>query len=162
MVPCSGREQPPARLLPSPIYPAAPLFYAIYQQLRGVQAKYSRWGNLPRANAERRSLEAELADECASLSYMIDEIDKSIDAAERNPARFKLSQAELSDRRKWVMSMRRQVDAVSGGLAAGPGPGSSGTAAQPKDAAGKLAAAAFQENERFIQSEGERQQMLMR
>jgi hypothetical protein len=39
----------------------------------------------------------------------LEEIDKSIDAAERNPQRFKLSQQELSDRRKWVMSTRRQV-----------------------------------------------------
>lgn len=30
----------------------------------------------------------------------ITEIDKSIDAAERNPQRFNLSQQELSDRRK--------------------------------------------------------------
>lgn len=89
------------------------------------------------------------------------QIDKSIDAAEKNPQRFKLSQAELSDRRKWVMSVRRQLEAVTGGLAAGPSPGGAGSAGAG-DAAGKLAAAAFQENERFIASEGDRQQILMR
>lgn len=42
-------------------------------------------------------------------ALQLEEIDKSIDAAERNPQRFKLSQQEISDRRKWVMSTRRQV-----------------------------------------------------
>lgn len=40
---------------------------------------------------------------------MVAEIDKSVDAAERNPQRFNLSQAEVSDRRRWVMSTRRQL-----------------------------------------------------
>eukprot|EP00887_Chlorella_sp_A99_P003299 scaffold9.g3299.t1 len=129
----------------------------VAETLRGVQDKYGRWQNLPRGNADRRGLEGELGDECSSLQYMVDEIDKSIDAAEKNPQRFRLSQQELSDRRKWVMSMRRQIDAVTGGLRAGP----SG-APPPATAASKLAAAAAEENERFIASEGDRQQLLMR
>lgn len=37
---------------------------------------------------------------CICIIRQITEIDKSIDAAERNPQRFNLSQQELSDRRK--------------------------------------------------------------
>ena len=84
------------------------------------------------------------------------EIDKSIDAAERNPQRFNLAQAELSDRRKWVMSSRRQVDSVHAGLSGG-----GGAAAADGSAAGRLAAAVHEENDRFISSEGDRQQLLM-
>lgn len=83
------------------------------------------------------------------------EIDKAIDAAERNPARFNLSQAELSDRRKWVMSTRRQIGTISAGLAG------AASSAGPSDATGRLAAAAHEENDRFIRSEGDRQQLLM-
>ena len=62
------------------------------------------------------------------------EIEKSIDAAEANPARFRLTQAELSSRRKWAMTTRRQAERVADGVAAarggafaaaaGPGPSS--------------------------------------
>lgn len=138
------------------------------------------------------------------LSPQLDEIDKSIDAAEKNPQRFKLSQQEISDRRKWVMSTRRQVRAaecdtptaqpaaavlvrgrcnsphgyprlrrcvsprsahalsaavqietVRGTLEAGT------SAAAPSTAASKLAAAAREENDNFIRTQGDHQQLLM-
>ena len=94
------------------------------------------------------------------LLCQVNEIDKSIDAAEKNPQRFKLSQQELSDRRKWVMSIRRQIEGITGGLVAAANGG--GGIAAPSSAASKLEAAAHEDNERFIQSEGDRQQLLMR
>ncbi|GAB4816220.1 hypothetical protein N2152v2_003266 [Parachlorella kessleri] len=123
--------------------------------LRGVQSKFSQWGNLPRTAAERRTLKLELEEECHSLEYMLQEIDKSVDAAERNPQRFKLSQQELSDRRKWVMSTRRQIDTLRSNLGAGA------AIAAPSTAASKLAAAVQEENDHYIRSEGDRQQLLM-
>lgn len=39
----------------------------------------------------------------------VDEMEKAVDVAEKNMARFGLSQAEISSRRKWVMQSRRQV-----------------------------------------------------
>ncbi|PSC74939.1 Syntaxin-61 [Micractinium conductrix] len=128
----------------------------VSETIRGVQAKYARWQGAARGGADRRALAAELEEECHSLEYMVTEIDKSIDAAERNPARFNLSQAELSDRRKWVMGTRRQLSGIASGLSAG-----AGAAQQPTNAAGRLAAAVQDENERFIQTEGDRQQLLM-
>lgn len=126
------------------------------ETLRGVQGKYSRWQNLPRG-ADKKSLQHEVEDECQSLEYMVAEIDKSIDAAERNPQRFNLSQPELSDRRKWVMGTRRQISSVTSGLSAA----ANGSAAAPTTASGRLAAAVQEENDRFIHSEGDRQQLLM-
>lgn len=87
------------------------------------------------------------------------EIDKSIDAAERNPQRFNLSQAELSDRRKWVMATRRQVGSLSSGLTAATS--AAAAAAADSSAQGRLTAAVQEENDRFIHSEGDRQQLLM-
>ena len=145
------RSSPPLCPYPSPLPPRCP-----HLQIRGVQAKYARWQGAARGGADRRALAAELEEECHSLEYMVTEIDKSIDAAERNPARFNLSQAELSDRRKWVMGTRRQLSGIASGLSAG-----AGAAQQPTNAAGRLAAAVQDENERFIQTEGDRQQLLM-
>ncbi|KAL4447615.1 hypothetical protein ABPG75_004834 [Micractinium tetrahymenae] len=126
--------------------------------LRGVQDKHSRWQNLTRGSPEKRALATELAEDCSSLEYMVAEIDKSIDAAERNPQRFNLGQAELSDRRRWVMSTRRQLSSISSGLSAGASGGGGGGLDGP---AGRLAAAVHDENDRFIRSEGDRQQLLM-
>lgn len=104
----------------------------------------------------------QLEEDASSLEFMVAEIDKSTDAAERNPQRFNLSQAELSDRRKWVMATRRQLSSLSSGLSAAASGGGSGAAVvDGTSAAGRLAAAMHDENERFIRSEGDRQQLLM-
>lgn len=86
------------------------------------------------------------------------EIEKSVDAAEANPARFRLSQAEVSSRRKWALTTQRQAERVSEGVADAR---SAAAAAGPSSAAGKLAAAARQDNDAFISSEGQRQQLLV-
>ena len=39
----------------------------------------------------------------------VEEMAKAVDVAEKNMARFGLSQAEISSRRKWVLQTRRQV-----------------------------------------------------
>jgi len=109
-----------------------------------------------------KPLEEEISEDCHSLIYMITEIEKSIDAAERNPQRFRLSQAEISERRKWAMSTRRRVESIASGNAqsidtAKPSLASTG----PVSASTKLSAAVREENDRFIDSEAHRQQILM-
>jgi len=37
-------------------------------------------------------------------------MEKAVDVAEKNMSRFGLSQAEISNRRKWVMQTREKVD----------------------------------------------------
>jgi syntaxin of plants SYP6 len=102
----------------------------------------------------RPALSAKLKHKRLRLTQ-VNEIDKAIDAAERNPQRFKLSQAEISDRRRWVISTRRQVEATTGGLA------SAADSAAADAPAARLAAAAHEDNDRFIASEGSRQQALI-
>ena len=43
----------------------------------------------------------------------VEEMAKAVDVAEKNMARFGLSQAEISSRRKWVLQTRRQVRAAA-------------------------------------------------
>ena len=42
-------------------------------------------------------------------SAQVEEMAKAVDVAEKNMARFGLTQAEISSRRKWVLQTRRQV-----------------------------------------------------
>lgn len=43
------------------------------------------------------------------LAPQVDEMEKAVDVAEKNMARFGLTQQEISSRRKWVLQTRRQV-----------------------------------------------------
>lgn len=61
-------------------------------------------------------------------------------------------------RSRWVMSTRRQIDSLRSGLSAGS---AAAAAVADGSASGRLAAAVHDENERFIRSEGDRQQLLM-
>ena len=125
-------------------------------------------------SARASDLQQEIQEDSVGLLYMLDEVDRSIDAAEKNPKRFKLSQAEISERRKWVLSTRRQVESCSetfkntesqrnmeinstsytnttlGGDRKGPS-----TATQ------RLEDAVRDENNAFIRSEGQQQAQLM-
>lgn len=39
----------------------------------------------------------------------VDEMGKAVDVAERNTARFGLTQAEVANRRKWIIQTQREV-----------------------------------------------------
>ena len=43
------------------------------------------------------------------VATQVDEMEKAVDVAEKNMARFGLTQQEISNRRKWVLQTRRQV-----------------------------------------------------
>lgn len=122
-------------------------------QLTALLAKFETF-SATRPNTEAwRTLDDEIQEESHNLQYMIDEIDRSIDAAEKNPKRFLLTQAEISDRRKWLMKSRRQIEAIINGNLP--------SKKQHLGVEEKLANAVEDENNDFIQSEGERQQLLM-
>ena len=128
-------------------------------QLRALLGKYEKLRGAPANSPQWRELDDEVQEDCDSLKYMINELDKAIDNAERNPQRFHLSQAEISHRRKWIMSTRRQVEGVSDGSL--PPRQSAAPAGAPNTAAAKLAAAVNEENDGVIRSEGDRQQLVM-
>ena len=93
-------------------------------------------------------------------SYLqLNEIERSLDAAEADPARFKLSQADLAERRKWALASQRQTSSLQTSIASARAASEAG----PKlTASSKLAAAVHDENDRFIHSESQRQQQLLR
>jgi syntaxin of plants SYP6 len=126
--------------------------------------KTSNWQTLPPTSLQRKTKQHEIQEEFHGLSYMLSEIDKSITAAEKNPQRFNLSQADISERRKWVMATQRKVESITQTLQQKPTPYKQTQTAKKElmDPTSKLNAAINQENDRFIQSEGERQQLLLR
>lgn len=79
-------------------------------QVQSVKSKHERLRSSKAGSTRAQELQREVHEDCVGVIYMLDEVDKSVDAAEKNPKRFKLSQAEISERRKWVMSTRRRLE----------------------------------------------------
>eukprot|EP00890_Picochlorum_soloecismus_P001045 jgi/Picsp_1/1941/NSC_05407-R1_qc-snare tlg1 syntaxin 6-family len=106
------------------------------------------------------SLRAEVQDECQGLYYMLQEIERSIEAAERNPSRFKLNTKEVQDRKSWMLGVRRKVDDV---LAAVQTSNRNRSAMEMSSisASDKLSSAVRGENDRFITSEMAQQEVIM-
>ena len=93
-----------------------------------------------------------------SVAWQLDELDKSVNVAERDPARFHVDPKECASRRAWISATRSLIERAKAAVAASK-PGASG--ARGGSAAGangssrgglndKLNSAAVAENDRFI------------
>lgn len=82
---------------------------------------------MSKTTAQATNLMHDIEEECSSIQWQVralagryitaldkgcsqvDEISKAVDVAERNMARFNLTQAEIVHRRKWVHGSQKQV-----------------------------------------------------
>lgn len=106
------------------------------------------------------SLRAEVQDECQGLYYMLQEIERSIEAAERNPSRFKLSTKEVQDRKSWMLGVRKKVDDIVAAVQTSSR-NRSAMEMSSISASEKLSSAVRGENDRFITSEMAQQEVIM-
>ena len=60
-----------------------------------IERSYKKWDRLPDGNAERLMLGRELESSCESLSWQVDEMDRAVSMAEKEPERFKLGRDEI-------------------------------------------------------------------
>jgi len=145
--------------------PSTDPFYLVKDDMQAsldkAQTKYLQWQSAARGSAEQKRLEAEVDDECRSFLWQIEEMDKAVDAAENNMARFNLSQQEVASRRKWVTKTRQQCETIARGLKSPPAPGRRQDAGAGS-ASSKLGAAMGAENDRHIGAEQDQQQILLR
>ncbi|CAL5219033.1 g792 [Coccomyxa viridis] len=132
----------------------------IQASLDKAQTQQGRWQSLGNTNPDKKRLGADVEDECKSIAWQVDEMEKAVDVAEKNMSRFGLSQAEISNRRKWVMQTRKKCESIMSSLE-----GSHKVQIYDSDngnATKGLRAAAAQENDAHINSESDRQQLLIR
>lgn len=106
------------------------------------------------------SLRAEVQDECQGLYYMLQEIERSIEAAERNPSRFKLRTKEVQDRKSWMLGVRKKVDDIVAAVQTSSR-NRSAMEISSISASEKLSSAVRGENDRFITSEMAQQEVIM-
>ncbi|EYU30372.1 hypothetical protein ABFS83_12G048300 [Erythranthe nasuta] len=153
-------------------------FYIVKEEIQGsidkLLSTFNQWERMPLESVEQLRLTKELLSGCETVEWQVDELDKTIDVAARDPAWYGIDQAELDKRRRWTSNARTQVKNVK--KTAVIGNESNGTSTSnvngmrrelmrvpnPHQTDKSNQYAAAQENDDYISSESDRQLLLIR
>ncbi|GFP80090.1 syntaxin-61 [Phtheirospermum japonicum] len=128
---------------------------------------------MPSDSGERLRLTKELVAGCESVEWQVDELDKAISVASRDPSLYGIDQLELDKRRRWTSNARDQVRNVKKSVVTGQELNGTSTTnfngmrrelmrlpnPHQTDQPNQYRA---QDNEDFISSESDRQLLLIR
>ncbi|CAM6127636.1 unnamed protein product [Calypogeia fissa] len=89
-------------------------FYLVKEEIQDsvnkLQATFARWEQLPTSSIQDfLDLSKELSTGCETIEWQVDELDRAIAVAERDPARFSIDVAEIERRKKWTSSTHNQI-----------------------------------------------------
>ncbi|KAG6488908.1 hypothetical protein ZIOFF_050163 [Zingiber officinale] len=140
--------------------PARDPFYIVKEEIQAsidkLQSTFKQWEQAPLDIGERVHLTKELLSSCESIEWQVDELDKAIAVAVKDPARYSLDVIELERRRK------RTVQAESkGSLAPNLNGAHHELMRHPNDYNSK-AGRSDSDTDDFISSESDRQLLLMK
>ncbi|KAK4791079.1 hypothetical protein SAY86_031492 [Trapa natans] len=150
-------------------------FYIVKEEVQGsidkLQSSFHRWERIPSDSVELGQLTKELLSNCESIEWQVDELDKTIKVAARDPALYGINELELEKRRRWTSTARIQVGAVKKAVVSGKELSISG----PTNANGMRrellrlpdphqteGSNHYHDNDDFISSESDRQLLLMK
>lgn len=147
----------------------------IQQSIDKLQTTFRQWQLTPMNTGERVHLTKELLASCESIEWQVDELNKAIGVAARDPSWYGLNDTELEKRKRWTSTAQNQVDTVRKSVEAGKEKGSSvGSSFSgmrnelmrlPDDhasQAGRSNHYVAQDNDDFISSESDRQLLLIK
>ncbi|KAG6778800.1 hypothetical protein POTOM_015147 [Populus tomentosa] len=151
-------------------------FYIVKEEIQEsidkLQSSFHQWERISSDSGEQVHLTKELLAACESIEWQVDELDKAISVAARDPSWYGIDEAELEKRRRWTSTARAQVGNVKKAVVAGKELNLSGTASvngmrrelmrmpdiQQTDKSNQYT----QDNDDFIQSESDRQMLLIK
>ncbi|XP_065009690.1 syntaxin-61-like isoform X1 [Musa acuminata AAA Group] len=81
----------------------------IQESIDKLQVTFHQWEQTPSNTGERVHLTKELLTSCESIEWQVDELDKAIAVAARDPAWYGLDEVELEKRRRWTSTAHNQV-----------------------------------------------------
>ncbi|KAL5226238.1 hypothetical protein ABZP36_014503 [Zizania latifolia] len=140
-------------------------FYIVREEIQDsidkLQTIFHRWEKTPSNTGEHVHLTKELHTSCESIEWQVDELEKTISVASRDPSYYGLDEVELSRRRNWIGSARNQVGAVRRAVEKGKS-NSAFSAQQDLMGTSRSNHYSSQDNDDFITSESDRQLLLMR
>ena len=91
-------------------------FYIVREEIQDsidkLQSTFHRWEQTASNTGEYVHLTKDLLTSCESIEWQVDELEKTISVASRDPAYYGLDEVELSRRRNWTGSARNQVGTV--------------------------------------------------
>ncbi|KAF8379056.1 hypothetical protein HHK36_028483 [Tetracentron sinense] len=145
-------------------------------QIVKLQSTFHQWEHIPSNTGERVHFTKELLAGCESIEWQVDELDKAIAVAARDPSWYGIDEMELEQRRRWTSTARTQVGTVRKAVEAGKEQNSIVTATSlngmrqelmrlPNDRpyqTGRSNQYAAQDNDDFISSESDRQLLLIK
>ncbi|OEL24465.1 Syntaxin-61 [Dichanthelium oligosanthes] len=137
-------------------------FYIVREEIQDsidkLQGTFHRWEQTASNTGEYVHSTKELLTSCESIEWQVDELEKTISVASRDPAYYGLDEVELSRRRNWTSSARNQVGTVRRAVEKGK----SNSATSKYQDTSRTNLYSSQDNDDFISSESDRQQLLMR
>ncbi|GFY82841.1 syntaxin of plants 61 [Actinidia rufa] len=98
-------------------------FYIVKEEIQEsidkLLSTFHQWEHIPGGSLEQQNLTKELLVGCDSIDWQVDELDKAISVAARDPAWYGINEAELDKRRRWTSTARTQVGNVKKTVVAG-------------------------------------------
>jgi len=91
-------------------------FYVVKEEIQEsidkLQSTFHQWERISSDTGEQVHLTKELLSGCESIVWQVDELDKTISVAARDPSWYGIDEVELEKRRRWTSTARTQVGAV--------------------------------------------------
>ncbi|KAI9385371.1 hypothetical protein POPTR_011G059700v4 [Populus trichocarpa] len=151
-------------------------FYIVKEEIQEsidkLQSSFHQWERISCDMGDQVHLTKDLLAACESIEWKVDELDKAISVAGRDPSWYGIDEAELEKRRRWTSTARNQVGNVKKAVVAGREVNISGTASvsgmrrelmrMPNSQQADKSNQYTQDNDDFIQSESDRQLLLIK
>ncbi|XP_020230580.1 syntaxin-61 [Cajanus cajan] len=151
-------------------------FYVVKAEIQDsidkLKSTFHQWESTSDA-AEQGHLMKEVLAGCESIEWQVDELDKAIAVASRDPSWYGIDEVELESRSRWTNNARTQVGTMKKEVEAGKGSSTTSHASvngmrrellrlpnsHQTDTSNQYAA---RDNDDFIQSESDRQMLLIK
>ncbi|KAG8501481.1 hypothetical protein CXB51_004000 [Gossypium anomalum] len=91
-------------------------FYIVKEEIQEsidkLQSSFHQWERILPDTGEQVHLTTELLAICESIKWQVDELNKTIDVAARDPSWYGIDNRELESQRRWTITARTQVGDV--------------------------------------------------
>lgn len=99
----------------------------IQESIEKLQSSFHQWERIHANTGEQIHLAKELLASCESIEWQVDELDKTIAVAAKDPALYGIDEIELDKRRRWTSNARTQVSTVKKAVKRGKEANGTGT-----------------------------------
>lgn len=151
--------------------PAQDPFYIVKDEIQDsidkLQSTFHQWEQTPSNTREHAQLTKELLTSCESIGWQVEELNKTITVASRDPAYYGLNETELGRRKNWTASAQNQVRTIRRSVEAEKGKGVFSNGSR-QDLLGSSQTGRSNnqytgmDNDDFITSESDRQMLLIK